>query len=102
FFSDARYGEVWVGARRGLDEARHRWGIATAARDQLEKDLVALAPDHVVALRGYDASVDATLVANDADEELASVLSELRLVKDDYEVERLQEAVDMTIRGFED
>ena len=51
------------GARRGLEEARHRWDIATTPRDQLEKDLVALAPADVVALRGYDAGVDVTMVA---------------------------------------
>jgi Xaa-Pro aminopeptidase len=102
FFSDARYGEVWVGARRGLDEAARRWGIATAPRDQLEKDLVGLSPADLVVLRGYDDRVDLTVAANEADQELATALSELRLVKDDYEVDRLQEAVDMTIRGFED
>ena len=36
------------------------------------------------------------------DAELAQVLSELRLIKDDYEVARLQEAVDATARGFDD
>ena len=59
FFSDSRYGEAWVGPRRGLAEAAHRWGIGTAPRDQLEKDLVALEPSNVVALRGYDERVDA-------------------------------------------
>ncbi|HEV3212704.1 MAG TPA: aminopeptidase P family protein [Acidimicrobiales bacterium] len=103
FFSDARYGEVWVGPRRGLDDAARRWGVATAPRDRLEKDLVGLPPADVATLRGYDARVDGAVAANgDADQELATVLSELRLVKDGYEVERLQEAVDMTIRGFED
>jgi len=102
FFSDARYGEVWVGARRGLEDAAARWGIATAPRDQLDKDLVALPPVDVVTLRDYDARVDALVAHNDADAELATALSELRLVKDDYEIDRLQEAVDMTILGFED
>jgi Xaa-Pro aminopeptidase len=102
FFSDARYGEAWVGPRRGLADAARRWGIETAPRDQLEKDLVALDPADVVALRGYDARVDAVVVPSDADGELATTLSELRLVKDDYELARLQEAVDLTILGFED
>jgi Xaa-Pro aminopeptidase len=102
FFTDARYGEVWVGSRRGLAEASRRWGIATAPRDQLEKDLVALAPEAVATLRGYDARVDAATSPNDDDGPLGITLSELRLVKDDYEVAQLQAAVDMTIRGFED
>jgi len=102
FFSNARYGEAWVGARRGLEEAARRWGIPTAPRDQLEKDLVGLPPADLVTLRGYDARIDGAVPANDGDEELATALSELRLTKDDFEIDRLQEAVDMTIRGFED
>jgi Xaa-Pro aminopeptidase len=102
FFTDARYGEVWVGARRGVEEAAHRWGIPTAPRDQLEKDLVAIDPADVVTLRGYDLGVDVTLVGNEQDGALATALSDLRLVKDEYEVDRLQEAVDATILGFED
>ena len=102
FFSDARYGEAWVGPRRGLAEAAHRWGIETAPRDQLEKDLVGLEPSDVVALRGYDARVDAVVAPSGVDAQLATTLSELRLVKDDYELARLQDAVDLTVLGFED
>ena len=102
FFSDARYGEAWVGPRRGLDEAARRWGIGTAPRDQLEKDLVTLEPSNVVALRGYDARVDAVVAPSDSDAQLATSLSELRLVKDDFELARLQEAVDLTVLSFED
>lgn len=102
FFSDSRYGEAWVGPRRGLAEAAHRWGIGTAPRDQLEKDLVALEPSNVVALRGYDERVDAVVSSSELDAQLATSLSELRLVKDDYELGRLQEAVDLTVLGFED
>src|SRR5699024_4409942 len=36
------------------------------------------------------------------DPELARVTSELRLVKDDYEIAQLQTAVDATKRGFDD
>jgi Xaa-Pro aminopeptidase len=102
FFSDARYGEAWVGPRRGLEETSRRWGIATRSLDELDKDLVALAPLSVVTLRGYDARVDGTVESNDLDAELATELSELRLVKDPYELDRLQDAVDLTVKGFED
>jgi len=102
FFSDARYGEVWVGARRGLDEAERRWGIPTAPADQLGKDLVALDPSDVLVLRGTDDRVDGLVPPGDEDSALATELSDLRLVKDEYELARLQEAVDLTIKGFED
>jgi Xaa-Pro aminopeptidase len=102
FFSDGRYGEVWVGSRRGLEDASRRWGIATRSADELDKELASLAPTSVVTLRGYDARVDASIEENELDAELATELSELRLVKDDYELARLQEAVDITVKGFED
>jgi Xaa-Pro aminopeptidase len=102
FFSDARYGEVWVGARRGLEQAQRRWGIATAPRDQLGKDLVSLDPANVLTLRGIDDGVDGLVTPNEDDADLGTALGELRLVKDPFELERLQEAVDLTTRGFED
>ena len=40
--------------------------------------------------------------STDPDAELATVLSELRLVKDDHEIELLDAAVDATARGFEE
>ncbi|MFD0785679.1 M24B family metallopeptidase, partial [Micromonospora azadirachtae] len=36
------------------------------------------------------------------DHELAVVISELKLVKDEWEIAQLQEAIDATVRGFED
>jgi Xaa-Pro aminopeptidase len=53
--------------------------------------------------RGVSAEVDA-LVAGDAalDDDLARVASEMRLVKDEWEIEQLQEACDITALGFTD
>jgi Xaa-Pro aminopeptidase len=102
YFSDSRYGELWIGPRRGRTEAAHRWGIASLPIDQLEKDLVALPPNSLVTLRGYDARIDEVIAPNEHDAKLTTELAELRLVKDDYELEQLQLAVDLTIEGFED
>jgi Xaa-Pro aminopeptidase len=41
-------------------------------------------------------------IEEEADKELTEFLSELRLVKDEHEVAQLQDAVDATIKGFED
>nr|WP_229352684.1 aminopeptidase P family protein [Streptomyces sp. UNOB3_S3] len=82
FYRDRRYGEFWVGRRPELAEAERMTGIRCAHLDDID-----LLPP------GRDAS---------ADDELASVLSELRLVKDAWEVEQLQLAVDHTAAGFED
>ncbi|MEU9250323.1 aminopeptidase P family protein [Streptomyces sp. NPDC048270] len=81
FFRDRRYGEFWVGRRPDLAEAERLTGIRCAHLDLLGPPA------------GRDASTDP---------ELAAALSELRLVKDAWEVEQLQLAVDHTAAGFED
>ncbi len=101
FYTDARYGELWVGPRRGTKEAALYYKIATADITKLRTDLEGgVTP--VVTLRGYDASVDLIAPANELDSKLAQELSELRLVKDSFEVEQLQTAINYTVKGFED
>ncbi|MBO3679253.1 aminopeptidase P family protein [Streptomyces sp. NEAU-YJ-81] len=82
FYRDRKYGEFWVGRRPDLAEAERLTGIRCAHLAGLAR----LGP-------GRDAS---------RDPELASALSELRLVKDPWEVAQLQQAVDHTATGFED
>ncbi|MCQ8771242.1 aminopeptidase P family protein [Streptomyces telluris] len=82
FYRDRRYGEFWVGRRPDLAEAERMTGIRCVHQGEYDR----LPP-------GRDASADA---------ELAAALSELRLVKDAWEVEQLQLAVDHTVAGFED
>ncbi|QKV96960.1 aminopeptidase P family protein [Streptomyces sp. NA02950] len=82
FYRDRRYGEFWVGRRHDLAEAERMTGIRCARLDTYGE----LPP-------GRDATADAGL---------ASALSELRLVKDAWEVGQLQLAVDHTAAGFED
>jgi Xaa-Pro aminopeptidase len=102
FFTDARYGELWVGPRRGVEEAAIYYDVDAAPLERLEKDLVSLGATNVVTLRGFDPSVDALHEAAKDDGVLAITLSELRLVKDDFEIAQLQRAIDDTVKGFED
>ncbi|WP_318279362.1 MULTISPECIES: aminopeptidase P family protein [Streptomyces] len=81
FYRDRRYGEFWVGRRPDLAEAERLTGLRCAHLDTLGTPT------------GRNAATDA---------ELATALSELRLVKDAWEVEQLQLAVDHTTTGFED
>ncbi|WP_338486214.1 aminopeptidase P family protein [Streptomyces sp. SCSIO 75703] len=81
FYRDRRYGEFWVGRRPDLAEAERLTGIRCAHLETLGSPV------------GRNAAADA---------ELAGVLSELRLVKDVWEIEQLQLAVDHTTAGFED
>jgi Xaa-Pro aminopeptidase len=101
FFTDGRYGELWVGARRGVAEAAVYYDIDTAPLERLEADLEAMTSE-IVSVRGFDAKVDAFLETNKDDDVLATALSEDRLVKDDFEIAQLQLAVDYTVKGFED
>jgi Xaa-Pro aminopeptidase len=98
FFTD-RGGELWVGPRPSLDAVSAELGIATRPLEEIEK----LQGTSARVLRGYDAKVAALFeTVEDKDTELAVWLSEERLVKDAWEVQQLQQAVDATIKGFED
>ncbi len=102
FFTDARYGEFWVGARMSLRDISDHLGIATAPLAELHKRLRELEPSSTVTVRDMDARVDDAVPESDADDDLLSTLAEMRLVKDEFEIAMLQQAVDATIRGFED
>jgi Xaa-Pro aminopeptidase len=54
--------------------------------------------------RGVDPDVDALVPVHDeqAEKELAVHLAEMRLVKDGWEIDQLQDAIDATALGFED
>ncbi len=101
FFRDRQYGELWAGRRPSLKEISDSLGIETRHLDELQGRLSASAKTRV--LGGVDARVDA-LVAGDSgrDGDFARVLSELRLVKDEWELGELQSACDITTLGFED
>src|SRR5581483_5204999 len=104
FFTDRRYGELWVGPRLGLEDTTLLLGIETAPLDELEAVLKEAAAGTVRVARGYDQRVESQLGATDdeRDAEVLATLSELRLVKDEHEIECLQAAVDATVIGFED
>ncbi len=101
FFRDRQYGELWAGRRPSLKEISDSLGLETRHLDDLGERLAGSAKTRV--LRGVDHRVDADVAGDRArDQELARVLSELRLVKDAWEVAELQHACDITTLGFED
>ena len=110
FYSDSRFGEFWVGARPTLDDVEAVTGIHTAhlddLRDALGKD-VGTGGVQLVVVPGVDDAIESVVAeiraAEDSgqrDELLAESLSELRLVKDEYEIGQLRLAVDATLAGF--
>jgi Xaa-Pro aminopeptidase len=108
FFRDRVHGELWIGRRHTLTEKAVELGVETAALAELPAVLAGCAPGRTRVLRGYDSTVDAAVAPYDPDEagqrdrELATALAELRLVKDEWEVAQLRDAIDATVRGFED
>ncbi|GAA1849484.1 aminopeptidase P family protein [Microbacterium koreense] len=82
FYANAAIGEFWIGPRPALAGVAADLGIATAHLD----DWQAGDADRVV----------------DEDDEVTRMLSELRLIKDDYEIAQMRLAVDVTARGFDD
>ncbi len=101
FFRDRQYGELWSGRRPSLKEISDSLGIETRHLDDLASRLSGSAKTRV--LRGADPRVDA-LVSGDGgrDEDFSRVLSEARLIKDEWEIDELQAACDITTLGFED
>ena len=101
FFRDRRYGELWAGRRPSLQEISDSLGLEVRHLDDLAPRLAGTAKTRV--LRGVDDQVDAVVPADAGrDDDLARFLSELRLVKDSWELEQLQEACDITALGFSD
>ena len=100
FYRDAKYGELWVGRRYTLAEAQTRYQIET----RLVTDLEAHLKDgkETLTIREEDSMVDGAVPQNDRDNELKVFTSEQRLVKDEYELREMQNAVDATALGFND
>ncbi|MFP5282364.1 MAG: aminopeptidase P family protein [Actinomycetes bacterium] len=112
FYADARYGEMWVGRRPSLDEMSALCGLRCADAADLESELAKDADDtRIRVVPGADGEVTALVErlrgeavereeAAAADAELATALSELRLIKDDYEVDQMRAACARTAEAF--
>lgn len=105
FFADRIYGELWVGRHRGVEESQAYYGVdecrpMQSASEYLKQLVTAKYPVRV--LRGHDDEVDAHFESRDSDAELATYLSEARLIKDEYEIEELRKACAISKRAFED
>ena len=82
FYANSAIGEFWIGARPSLAQVAANLGIATAHLDEFQAT-----------------AIDRTV---EEDAELTQFASEMRLVKDAYEIEQMRQAVDATQRGFDD
>jgi Xaa-Pro aminopeptidase len=91
FFTDRIYGELWVGRHRGLDESQLYFGVDRCRPLQEIPEYL-----HELETQGHPVHI------LDEDAEFATQLSEMRLIKDEYEIAELRKACEITKRGFED
>jgi len=118
FYGDPRYGELWVGVRPSLEEVESATGMRCAHIDSLPDALAKDAGPGAVHLRVVaeaDESVTALVTttrrqvgletgqaAAEVDAGLTEAASELRLIKDPWEIDQLRAAVAATKAGFDD
>lgn len=82
FYADATVGEFWIGPRPSASAVAAELGIDTAPVDAFAR------------------GADDLVVGEHPD--LTRFVSEMRLVKDEYEIAQLKLAVEATARGFDD
>ncbi|HET8780571.1 MAG TPA: aminopeptidase P family protein [Agromyces sp.] len=126
FYANPAIGEFWIGPRpslehvaadlaiatRGLEELDHVLGAVDTATlvlreadaaltERVDHARIRFAAEEALSTNAADAPFSLEVNAeHEPDAELARVLSELRLVKDEYEVAELRAAIDATQRGF--
>jgi Xaa-Pro aminopeptidase len=113
FYANSDIGEFWTGPRPSLAHVAGDLGLATRNLDEFAAVLDAVDATTLV-VREADRDItdqidgrrllaaDTEEIDNDGDAEFARDLSELRLVKDDYEVAQMRLAVNATKQGFDD
>ncbi|MBX3098346.1 MAG: aminopeptidase P family protein [Salinibacterium sp.] len=118
FYANPEIGEFWIGARPSLTHVAADLGLATVGLDGFAAVLDAVDATTLI-VRDADRdltdqvdgrrllTVDSESLASididsDADDDLARDLSELRLVKDGYEIAEMRAAVAATKLGFDD
>ena len=120
FYADSRFGELWVGRRPSVDEMSSLCGIPCASiselGDHLHKD------SDIISLRVLTTDLDPEIrkiiedirstqqgaeddqegsAIEESDREFAIALSELRLIKDAFEIAQMREACRQTAIAFE-
>ncbi|MBF0671589.1 MAG: aminopeptidase P family protein [Salinibacterium sp.] len=113
FYANPEIGEFWIGPRPSLRQVSADLAIATEHLAEFDA-VVATSDASTLIVRDADDAVTrrvdetrTTLSPDDeswreADDALARDLSELRLVKDAWEVQQMRLAVTATARGFDD
>lgn len=95
FYANPEIGEFWVGRRPSLSYVAAELGVQVRDLSELEQALAN-------PVTPVDGAKNSTQRTTPGDEELAREVSEMRLIKDSYEINQMQVAVEATKRGFSD
>lgn len=128
FYANPEIGEFWIGARPSLAQVAGDLGLPTdgiagfdavvdatdtatlivreadaALTERIEHARIRYAAEQAITTNASDSAFSFEVGGDhEQDDKLAEVLSEMRLVKDSYEIEQMRQAVAATRRGFED
>ena len=101
FYKNARYGEFWIGRRMTLEESETKYGIKVRQIESLAEFLGD--KKEALIIRGQDVEVDKLIAEReDAEKDFLNFTSMQRIVKDQYEIDEMQKAVDASVRDFAD
>jgi Xaa-Pro aminopeptidase len=113
FYANPAIGEFWQGPRPSLTHVAADLGLATASLGAFTAVLDSTGAGTLV-VRSADREItdeidgrrllvaDSEMLETDGDEQLARDLSELRLVKDAFEIAEMRAAIAATKQGFDD
>jgi Xaa-Pro aminopeptidase len=101
FYKNTKYGEFWIGKRLSISQTASKYLINVVELEQLEKFLTKKVDSIII--RGVDPNIDKLVEINsNLESEFLNINSIFRMIKDDYEIDQMQRAVDATARGFAD
>jgi len=103
FYADSALGEFWTGPRPSLNDVSVWLGLDTADLATWPEVTADLGSWVTIPEENSPALPDSGDLASESDNQrLARVISEARLVKDEWEIKELREAISSTHRGFND
>ena len=101
FYKNTRYGEFWVGRRMTLDETETKYALQVKQIESIAEFLSD--KKETLLVRGQDPAIDKLVVEDtESEKEFLNYISVMRAVKDKYEIDEMQKAIDASVRGFAD
>jgi len=101
FYKNARHGEFWIGRRMTLEETEIKYALKVHQIESIEEFLAN--KKETLIIRGEDKKLDQLVTESEEKEkEFLNFTSLMRIVKDQYEIDEMQKAIDASVRGFAD